>query len=159
MRESAKGNLDPMARAKKKFKWGWSDSIIAVSVISLAFVGYTVYLGTVEKPAQELRDQKEACTNFNVALQAAYEEETITNFYYTLFRGAYKGIDESVEGTDLNQRFIDLAQFEAYVEDESAETMLETVGEAALAVQGTCAAILEVEFSTPTSTPAPTSTN
>lgn len=145
------------SKPKKKRKWGWADTVIAVSVVCLAAVGGTIYLGTVEKPAQELRDQKEACTNFNLALEAAYKEENITDFYYTLFRGAYKGIDESVEGTDLNQRFIDLAQFEAYVEDESAETMLETVGEAAVAVQATCAAILKVEFSTPT--PAPSSTN
>lgn len=148
-----------MARAKKKLTWGWANSIIAVSVICLAFVGYTIYLGTVEKPAQELRDQKLACENFNAALQTAYEKESITDFYYTLFRGAYAGIEQSVEGTDLNQRFVDLAQFEAYVEAESAETMLETVGESAMAVQGTCASILNVELATPAPTPTPTATN
>ena len=137
---------------KKKYKWGWADSVIAVSVLGLALVAGTVYLGTVEKPAQELRDEKLACEHFNQALQNAYKEENITDFYYTLFRGAYKGIEESIEGNELNDGFIALAQLETYVSKESEETMLETVGDAASMVQATCSQLLDVEFSTPAPT-------
>lgn len=137
---------------KKKYKWGWADSIIAVSVIGVLLVGGTVYLGTVEKPAQELRDEKLACENFNNALQDAYTKDNITDFYYTLFRGAYKGIDESVEGKELSDGFIALAQLETYVSKESEETMLETVGDATSMVQATCSQLLDVQFSTPAPT-------
>lgn len=137
---------------KKKYKWGWADSVIAVSVIGVLLVGGTVYLGTVEKPAQELRDEKLACENFNTALQNAYTKDNITDFYFTLFRGAYKGIDESIEGKELNDAFIALAQLEAYVDKESAEGMLETVGDATSMVQATCSQLLDVKFSTPAPT-------
>jgi hypothetical protein len=66
--------------AKKKFKWGWSESVIAVSLIGLAVVAGTVYLGTVEKPAQEARDENMACTNFNLALENAYKTTNINDF-------------------------------------------------------------------------------
>lgn len=137
---------------KKKYKWGWADSIIAVSVIGVLLVGGTVYMGTVEKPAQELRDEKLACENFNTALQNAYTKDNITDFYFTLFRGAYKGIDESIEGKELNEAFIALAQLEAYVDKESAEGMLEPVGDATSMVQATCSQLLDVKFSTPAPT-------
>lgn len=137
---------------KKKYKWGWADSVIAVSVLGVVLVAGTVYLGTVEKPAQELRDEKLACEHFNQALQNAYKEENITDFYYTLFRGAYKGIEESIEGKELNDGFIALAQLEAYVSKESEETMLETVGDAASLVQATCSQLLDVDFSSPAPT-------
>lgn len=137
---------------KKKYKWGWADSVIAVSVIGVLLVGGTVYLGTVEKPAQELRDEKLACENFNTALQNAYTKDNITDFYFTLFRGAYKGIDESIEGKELNDAFIALAQLESYVNNESAEGMLETVGDATSMVQATCSQLLDVKFSTPAPT-------
>jgi hypothetical protein len=137
---------------KKKYKWGWADSIIAVSVIGVLLVGGTVYLGTVEKPAQELRDEKLACEHFNTALQDAYTKDNITDFYYTLFRGAYKGIDESIEGKELSDGFIALAQLETYVSKESEETMLETVGDATSMVQATCSQLLDVQFSTPAPT-------
>ena len=144
---------------KKKFKWGWSESVIAVSVIGVVAVAGTVYLGTVEKPAQEARDEKVACTNFNLALQDAYTKNNLTDFYYTLFRGAYKGIDETAEGKNLNERFVALAQYEVYVSKESEETMIDPISEATLAVQATCSEILGVTFSTPTSTPTPAPTN
>ncbi|MFM1973413.1 MAG: hypothetical protein RLZZ345_497 [Actinomycetota bacterium] len=137
---------------KKKYKWGWADSVIAVSVIGIALVGGTVYLGTVEKPAQELRNEKLACENFNKALQNAYTKDNITDFYYTLFRGAYKGIDESVEGKELSDSFIALAQLEAYVSKESEEGMLEPVSDATSLVQANCAQLLDVQFSTPAPT-------
>ncbi len=137
---------------KKKYKWGWADSVIAVSVIGIALVGGTVYLGTVEKPAQELRNEKLACENFNKALQDAYTKDNITDFYYTLFRGAYKGIDESVEGKELSDSFIALAQLEAYVSKESEEGMLEPVSDATSLVQANCAQLLDVQFSTPAPT-------
>ncbi len=137
---------------KKKYKWGWADSVIAVSVIGIALVGGTVYLGTVEKPAQELRNEKLACENFNKALQNAYTKDNITDFYYTLFRGAYKGIDESVEGKELSDSFIALAQLESYVSKESAEGMLEPVSDATSLVQANCAQLLDVQFSTPAPT-------
>jgi hypothetical protein len=137
---------------KKKYKWGWADSVIAVSVIGIALVGGTVYLGTVEKPAQELRDEKVACENFNKALQDSYTKDNITDFYYTLFRGAYKGIEESVEGKELNDSFIALAQLESYVSNESEEGMLEPVSDATSLVQANCAQLLDVQFSTPAPT-------
>lgn len=137
---------------KKKYKWGWADSVIAVSVIGVALVGGTVYLGTVEKPAQELRDEKVACENFNKALQDSYTKDNITDFYYTLFRGAYKGIEESVEGKELNDSFIALAQLESYVSNESEEGMLEPVSDATSLVQANCAQLLDVQFSTPAPT-------
>ena len=137
---------------KKKYKWGWADSVIAVSVIGIALVGGTVYLGTVEKPAQELRNEKLACENFNKALQDAYTKDNITDFYYTLFRGAYKGIEESVEGKELSDSFIALAQLEAYVSKESEEGMLEPVSDATSLVQANCAQLLDVQFSTPAPT-------
>jgi hypothetical protein len=137
---------------RKKYKFGWADAVIAVSLIGLAAVAGTVYLGTVEKPAQDLRNEKAACENFNRALENAYKTENITDFYYTLFRGAYKGIDESIEGKELNDNFIALAQLEAYVSKESAEGMLETVGAATSMVQATCAQLLDVQFSTPAPT-------
>jgi hypothetical protein len=141
-------------QAKKKFKWGWSESVIAVSVIGLAAVAGTVYLGTVEKPAQEARDEKVACENFNLALQDAYTKTNLNDFYYTLFRGAYVGIDETVEGKTLNDQFVALAQLESYVNNESAETMIEPIGEATQMVQATCSEVLGVTFSTPTPTPS-----
>ncbi len=137
---------------KKKYKWGWADSVIAVSVIGIALVGGTVYLGTVEKPAQELRNEKLACENFNKALQDAYTKDNITDFYYTLFRGAYKGIEESVEGKELSDSFIARAQLESYVSKESAEGMLEPVSDATSLVQANCAQLLDVQFSTPAPT-------
>jgi hypothetical protein len=139
---------------KKKFKWGWSESVIAVSLIGLAAVAGTVYLGTVEKPAQEARDEKVACTNFNLALENAYKTTNINDFYYTVFRGAYVGIDETVEGKTLNGQFIALAQLETYVNNESAETMIEPIGEATQMVQATCSEILGVTFTTPTPVPS-----
>ncbi len=138
---------------KKKYKWGWADSVIAVSVIGVALVGGTVYLGTVEKPAQELRDEKVACENFNKALQDAYTKDNITDFYYTLFRGAYKGIEETVTGKEINDQFIALAQLESYVNNESAETMIGPVGDATQLVQATCSQILGVTFETPAPVP------
>jgi len=138
---------------KKKYKWGWADSVIAVSVIGVALVGGTVYLGTVEKPAQELRDEKVACENFNKALQDSYTKDNITDFYYTLFRGAYKGIEETVEGKEINDQFIALAQLESYVNNESAETMIGPVGDATQVVQAPCAQILGVTFETPAPVP------
>jgi len=138
---------------KKKYKWGWADSVIAVSVIGVALVGGTVYLGTVEKPAQELRDEKVACENFNKALQDAYTKDNITDFYFTLFRGAYKGIEETVTGKEINDQFIALAQLESYVNNESAETMIGPVGDATQLVQATCSQILGVTFETPAPVP------
>jgi hypothetical protein len=138
---------------KKKFTWGWSESVIAVSLIGLAAVAGTVYLGTVEKPAQQARDEKVACSNFNTALENAYKKTTINDFYFALFRGAYKGIDETVEGKELNDQFIALAQLESYVNNESAETMIEPVGQATQLVQATCSGILGVTFQTPEPTP------
>lgn len=134
---------------KKKYKWGWADSVIAVSVIGVLAVAATVYLGTVEKPAQDIRSEKLACENFNTALKASYDKATLTDFYYTLFRGAYKGIDESIEGKNLNDRFIALAQYEFYVSKESEEGMLDPVGEATARIQATCSEFLDVEFATP----------
>ena len=137
---------------KKKYKWGWADTVIAVSVLGVALVAGTVYLGTVEKPAQELRNEKLACENFNKALQDAYTKTNITDFYFTLFRGAYKGIEESIEGKELSDNFIALAQLETYVSKESEETMLETVSDATSMVQATCSQLLDVKFSTPAPT-------
>ena len=149
------------SKPKKKFKWGWADTIIAVSVISLAAVGGTIYLGTVAKPAQEAQNERDACTNFNTALAAAYKTDNYKDFYYTLFRGAYKGIDESVEGSQLNADFTDLAQLETYVDPGSYEGILVTVGDATSKVQATCSTILGVQFETgaPTISPSPTPTN
>jgi hypothetical protein len=138
---------------KKKYKWGWADSIIAVSVIGVLLVGGTVYLGTVEKPAQELRDDKVACENFNQALEAAYTKTNLQDFYFALFRGAYKGIEETVEGKEINDQFIALAQLESYVNNESAETMIGPVGDATQIVQATCSQILGVTFETPAPVP------
>jgi hypothetical protein len=138
---------------KKKFTWGWSESVIAVSLIGLAAVAGTVYLGTVEKPAQQARDEKVACSNFNTALEKAYKTTNINDFYFALFRGAYKGIDETVEGKELNDQFIALAQLESYVNNESAETMIEPVGQATQLVQATCSQILGVTFETPAPVP------
>lgn len=139
---------------KKKFKWGWSESVIAVSLIGLAAVAGTVYLGTVEKPAQEARDEKVACTNFNLALENAYKTTNINDFYYTVFRGAYVGIDETVEGKTLNDQFIALAQLETYVNNESAETMIGPIGEATQMVQASCSEILGVTYTTPSPAPS-----
>ena len=149
------------SKPKKKFKWGWADTIIAVSVISLAAVGGTIYLGTVAKPAQQAQNEKDACTHFNTSLAAAYKTDNYKDFYYTLFRGAYKGIEESVEGSALNSDFTDLAQLETYVDSSSYEGILVTVGDATSKVQATCSTILGVEFKTgaPTITPSPTPTN
>ncbi len=122
-------------------------------MIGVALVGGTVYLGTVEKPAQELRDEKVACENFNKALQDAYTKDNITDFYYTLFRGAYKGIEETVTGKEINDQFIALAQLESYVNNESAETMIGPVGDATQLVQATCSQILGVTFETPAPVP------
>jgi hypothetical protein len=140
--------------AKKKFKWGWSESVIAVSLIGLAAVAGTVYLGTVEKPAQEARNEKVACTNFNKVLEDAYKTTNINDFYYTVFRGAYVGIDETVEGKALNDQFIALAQLETYVNNESAETMIGPIGEATQMVQATCSEILGVTYTTPSPAPS-----
>ena len=148
-------------KPKKKFKWGWADTIIAVSVISLAAVGGTIYLGTVAKPAQEIQNEKDACTHFNASLAAAYKTDNYKDFYYTLFRGAYKGIEESNEGSALNSDFTALAQLETYVDPSSYEGILVTVGDATSKVQATCSAILGVQFETgaPTISPSPSPTN
>ena len=149
------------SKPKKKFKWGWADTVIAVSLICLAVVGGTVYLGTVSKPAEELQNDKAACTNFNSALAAAYETQNYEDFYYTLFRGAYKGIDESTEGTDLNKAFAELAQLETYVDPAYYEGILVTVGDATSKIQAGCSEVLGVTFETtaPGITPLPTPTN
>lgn len=149
------------SKPKKKYKWGWADSIIAVSVISLAAVGGTIYLGTVAKPAQLIQNEKDACTNFNASLAVAYKTDNYKDFYYTLFRGAYKGIEDSVEGSELNKAFVDLAQFEGYVDPANYEGILVTVGDATSKVQASCSTILGVQFQTgaPTIAPSPTPTN
>ena len=149
------------SKPKKKFKWGWADTVIAVSVICLAVVGGTVYLGTVAKPELVLQDNKNACTNFNAALASAYKTDNYEDFYYTLFRGAYKGIEESTEGTELNKAFAELAQLETYVDPAYYEGILVTVGDATSKIQAGCSEVLGVKFETtaPGITPLPTPTN
>jgi hypothetical protein len=151
------------SKPKKKFKWGWSDTIIAVSVVCLAAVGGTVYLGTVAKPAQLIQSEKDACTNFNVALGEAYKVDNYKDFYYKLFRAAYKGIDESIEGKELNNDFMALAQFETYIDPANYAGILVTVGDATSKVQADCAVILGVKFASQTPTisvsPTPSPTN
>lgn len=149
------------SKPKKKRKWSWADTVITVSVICLAAVGGTVYLGTVTKPAELAQNEKTACTNFNAELSKAYKTDNYKDFYYTLFRGAYKGIEESVEGSELNKAFSELAQFETYVNESTYTGILITVGDATSKVQAECSAILDVQFEqqTPTISPSPSSTN
>ena len=149
------------SKPNKKRKWGWADTVITVSVISLAAVGGTIFLGTVAKPAQQAQNEKDACNHFNTALASAYKTDNYKDFYYTLFRGAYVGIDESVEGDELNSNFTELAQLETYVTPDAYEAILVTVGDATSKVQATCSAILGVKFATqtPTISPSPSATN
>lgn len=149
------------SKPKKKFKWGWADTVIAVSVVCLAVVGGTIYLGTVAKPEIMAQSDKEACTNFNTALSAAYKVDNYEDFYYKIFRGAYAGIEESNEGGDLNKDFVALAQLESFVDPAYYEGTLITVGDATAKVQATCSAILGVKFETgaPTVAPTPSPTN
>lgn len=149
------------SKPKKKFKWSFADTIIAVSVVCLAIVGGTVYLGNVTKPELVLQDNKDACTHFNSALAAAYKTDNYEDFYYKLFRGAYKGIDESTEGSELNKAFAELAQLESFVDPAYYEGILVTVGDATSKVQAGCSGILGVEFQTgaPSIAPTPTPTN
>lgn len=135
----------PKKEPKKKYKWGWADSVIAVSIILIALVGLTVYQGTIGKDQQQKADDKAACTHFNTALSAAYKKTTAKDFYWTLFRGAYKGIDETRDGTSVNTDFVALAQLEAYVDNTTWNSMLVTVGDATSKVQADCAVILKVD--------------
>lgn len=134
----------PKSDTKKKHKWGWADSIIAISVVLIALVGFTIYSGTVGKQQAEKQSDKTACTNFNTALGNAYKATTAKDFYYVLFRGAYAGIDQTRDGTTLNKDFISLAQLEEYVDNTTWNSMLVTVGDATTAVQADCAYILGV---------------
>jgi uncharacterized lipoprotein NlpE involved in copper resistance len=130
----------------------------------LAGVGATVYLGVVAKPQQIVQSQKDACNHFNSALADAYKTDNYKDFYYKLFRGAYKGIDESIEGKELNKDFASLAQLETYIDPANYEGILVTVGDATSKVQADCAVILGVKFASqtpaisesPMATPSPT---
>ncbi|MFM6962848.1 MAG: hypothetical protein ACKOWJ_01060 [Micrococcales bacterium] len=131
--------------AKQKRKWGWADSVIAVSVALIALVGFTVWSGTVGKQQADQQSDKTACVNFNNALSNAYKTTTAKDFYWTLFRGAYAGIDQTREKTAINDDFIALAQLEAYVDNTTWNSMLVTVGDATSAVQADCAVVLKVD--------------
>ena len=133
----------PKKEAKKKFKWGWADTVIAVSVILIALVGLTIYAGTVGKQQAEQQSDKAACVNFNTALGNAYKTTTAKDFYWVLFRGAYAGIDQTRDGTTLNTHFAKLAQLEEYVDNTTWDSMLITVGDATSAVQADCAVVLK----------------
>ncbi len=164
----------PKKEAKKKFKWGWADTVIAVSVILIALVGLTVYAGTVGKQQAQQQSDKVACENFNTALGNAYKTTTAKDFYWVLFRGAYAGIEQSREKTALNTDFSHLAELEAYVDNTTWDSMLITVGDATSKVQADCAVVLKASVngwsssiphasssatpSTPASTPSPTAT-
>ena len=151
-------------KQKKPFKWSWADTVIAISVACLLLVGGVIYAGTVVKPQQEVQSDKDACTNFNTALGNAYKTTTAKDFYWVLFRGAYKGIEETREGTEVNDDFIALAQLEEYVNNTTWNSMLITVGDATSKVQADCAVILDVDVngwnpSIPHATSSPTPTN
>ena len=157
----------PKKEAKKKRQWGWADSVIAVSVALIALVGFTVWSGTVGKEQAQKQSDKTACVNFNTALSDAYKATTAKDFYWKLFRGAYAGIDQTTEGTQLSDDFIALAQLEAYVDNTTWNSMLVTVGDATTAVQADCAYVLNVDVTkwssaiphasaTPTSSATPT---
>lgn len=151
-------------KQKKPFKWSWADTVIAISVACLLLVGGVIYAGTVMKPQQEAQSDKEACTHFNSALANAYKTTTAKDFYYVLFRGAYKGIEETREGTEINDDFIGLAQLEEYVNNTTWNSMLVTVGDFTSKVQATCAVILDVDVqgwdsNIPHATSSPTPTN
>ncbi len=159
----------PKKEAKKKYKWGWADTVIAVSLILIALVGLTIYSGTVGKQQAEQKSDQTACENFNTALGNAYKTTTAKDFYWVLFRGAYAGIDQSREGTGLNTDFAHLAQLEAYVDNTTWDSMLVTVGDATSKVQADCATVLKASVkgwsasiphasasATPTSSPSPT---
>jgi hypothetical protein len=158
----------PKKEAKKKFKWGWADTVIAVSVILIALVGFTVYQGTVGKEQAQKQSDKAACINFNTALSNAYKTTTAKDFYWVLFRGAYAGIEATRDGTDLNKAFVALAQLEEYVNNTTWNSMLVTVGDATSVVQADCAYVLdakvnqwstEVPHASTTPTPSPSATN
>ena len=158
----------PKKEAKKKFKWGWSDTVIAISVILIALVGLTVYEGTVGKEQAQQQSDEKACKDFNTALGNAYKTTTAKDFYWVLFRGAYAGIDATRDGTDLNQSFVDLAQLEEYVNNTTWNSMLVTVGDATTKVQANCAVVLKVKLNnwstsvphaTDTPSPTPSATN
>lgn len=64
---------DASGKAKKPFKWGWNETIIAISAVALLSMGGIVYYGTVEQPKIDKAANVLGCQTFNQGLANAEE--------------------------------------------------------------------------------------
>lgn len=128
----------------------WRNALIAVAVLALLAIGGTVWWGVVQKPVELKAKNIAACETFNTALGEAYKEQTVTDFYFKLFRASYAGIDNSTDGSELNDAFITLSKWEAIVAEDQSEEALQSVGMDATHVQAVCAGLLGVSVQSPT---------
>ena len=62
---------DASGNPKKPFKWGWNETIIAISAVALLSMGGIVYYGTVEQPKIDKAANVKACETFNEGLAKA----------------------------------------------------------------------------------------
>lgn len=144
--------------AKKKRKFGWADAIIILSVLCLAFVGWTVYYGTNIAPKLGADMDKKACVAFNDGLGKAHAK-FMANDNQGYIDEFFKGNDAALTAADphgsLTQLLTQVGMQRLSVNyDMDAATLMSYLEPLATQVQGDqyCAAILGVTIQAPSPT-------
>ena len=148
---------------KKKRKFGFADAVIIISVICLAFVGWTWYYGANIAPAQGASMDQKACIAFNDGLAKAHKAFT-SNDNKGYIDEFFKGNDAALTAADPRGSLTELLtqvgmQRLSVNYDMDAVTLMSYLEPLAQQVQGEqyCATILGVKIST--QSPAPTASN
>jgi hypothetical protein len=150
----------PAAPAKKKRKFGFADVVIIISVLCLAFVGWTWYYGANIAPAQGASMDKKACIAFNDGLAKSHKAFT-SNDNKGYIDEFFKGNDAALNAADPNGSLTELLtqvgmQRLSINYDMDAVTLMNYIEPLAQRVQGEdyCATILGVTIQAPSASPS-----
>ena len=145
---------DASGAQKKGFKWGWNESIIAISAVALLSMGGLVYYGTVEQPKIDKAANVAACKTFNEGLAKAealmapdaakndanIKADALFNNLFAYNDKAY----EQVANKDLEAAFGDLAFAALSVNADQDWVLIQaTLSEKVVEIQNQCGVILD----------------
>lgn len=145
---------DASGKAKKPFKWGWNESIIAMSAVALLAMGGIVYYGTVEQPKIDKAANVSACETFNEGLakaeallatdeakaDSAIKADALFNNLFAYNDKAY----EKVQNKDLEAAMGDLAFAAMSVNADQDWVIIQaTLSEKIVEIQNQCGVILD----------------
>jgi hypothetical protein len=145
---------DASGPEKKGFKWGWNETIIAISAVALLSMGGIVYYGTVEQPKIDKAANVSACETFNEGLakaealmapesaktDPAVKADALFNNLFAYNDKAY----EKVQNKDLEAAFGDLAFAAMSVNADQDWVIIQaTLTDKIVEIQNQCGVILD----------------